>query len=105
MPPQDLGAQFNKLVQMISNDMKNVGEQIKQIVAKIMQQEQRLAAIERAHAQMRNQPMNGSPEIHGNARVVTGQVMPGPSAHGGEIDASPIWSGDPQAFYKGDDDA
>jgi len=103
MPPQDLGAQFNRLVQMISNDMKNVGEQIKQIVAKVMQVDQRLSAIEQAHARMAQQPMNGM--NHGNTQVVNGQVMPGPSAQNAGIDASPIWSGDPQAFYKGDDDA
>jgi hypothetical protein len=99
MPPLDLSAQFNKLVAMISNDMKQVGENIRQIVAKITQLDQRLAALEK-------RPAMGAlnPGQHGTTKVVNGQVVAGPSVQPGVPDATPIWNGDPNAFYTGAED-
>lgn len=99
-PPMDLGQKFNQLVQMISKDMQQVGENIKQIVAKVTQQDQRLARLEQL---LQQHPMNGV--SHGNTQVVQGQVMPAPGVTAAVPDGTPIWKGDPDAFYKGDEDA
>ncbi len=92
-PPLDLVAQFNRLVQLVSKDMKDAGNQIAQIVARVTQHDQRLAALEKRLGQAGMQPQ----------QVVNGQVVPGsaPGATPEVPDATPLWQGNPDAFYQG----
>lgn len=98
----DLAQQFQRLVQMMSADMKKVGDRldearnhIGQIVAKITQLDQRLTALERRA---------GGAVIQ--APVVNGQVVNNGQANSEPVvDATPLWRGDPDAFFKGDDES
>ncbi len=88
MPPPDLIAAFNKLAQMVGNDMKDLGSKLGQCVAEIQSLRARLTALEqRAPAVGHSMPP---------AQVVNGEVIP---------DGNQVFRGDPNAFYKGDDDA
>jgi DNA anti-recombination protein RmuC len=92
----DLAAQFQKLVQMISIDMKKVGARIdeatshiQQIVAKVNELNQRLVKLEQTGVQQ--QPGQPVPP-----QVVNGEVVQ---------DATPLFKGNPNAFFEGDDGA
>lgn len=93
-PPMDLGARFSQLVTMISNDMKDVGGKIQQIVAKVTQQDQRIAALEARLGKAGMAP--------GTPQTVAGQVVSAHPAATPEVpDATPLWNGSPNAFYQG----